>query len=539
MSTADPSAARRLPLFLGRPTFWISAAFVVVVLRSAVWVLSEQIYFDSDQAITGLMAKHLAEGRAIPLIFYGQHYMLAVEAWLAAPLVAAFGASVLMLKLPLLAMNLLVAWLLVRLLVSDAELPPALAVVAALTFLLPSPIATSRLLEASGVAIEPFVYALLLWMTRDRPVLFGLVAGIGILNREFTVYAVTAIWILELWHGRLGQARALLNKAIVVAEVAAISVVVGWLKGHADLLGPGTAGSPGLAGIEGQAGFLASRFCFSWSEIAPNVAWLFRENLSALFGWRIDAFRPFFDSALHGSVPWVWVPLAVLLVSGIVGAARRRARLRSREVSEQVSADDLPILPAAPTTGPMRSAPASAFPAFLVLVGLQAVGVYALVTCVVRDQMLVRYTLLGLFVPVGAAAMALHPRAPVATRWMATATALLVAAGMAREGGRVAWEYVFHRPPNEFRELANFLDREGVVYGVAPYWTAYRIDFLTAERVRFTAYEKVRIQAYQDDVDRHEAQSLGVFFDDPCTDDGAKRVSRWCLFYLDRARHAR
>ena len=44
--------------------------------------------FDSDQAIFGLMAKHLSELRALPVFMYGQNYILGVEAWMAAPLFA-------------------------------------------------------------------------------------------------------------------------------------------------------------------------------------------------------------------------------------------------------------------------------------------------------------------------------------------------------------------------------------------------------------------------------------------------------------------
>ena len=48
---------------------WIAAAVLVllVVLRSIVFVFWEQSFFDSDQAITGLMAKHLIESRAFPV----------------------------------------------------------------------------------------------------------------------------------------------------------------------------------------------------------------------------------------------------------------------------------------------------------------------------------------------------------------------------------------------------------------------------------------------------------------------------------------
>ena len=56
----------------------------LIVLRSFVFVHYEQADFDADQAIVGLMATHLAEGRAWPLFFYGQLYMMGVQAWMAA-----------------------------------------------------------------------------------------------------------------------------------------------------------------------------------------------------------------------------------------------------------------------------------------------------------------------------------------------------------------------------------------------------------------------------------------------------------------------
>src|SRR5580765_2058024 len=81
---------------------WILLAILLLVVlgRSAILVFWPGAHFDSDQAVTGLMAKHLAELRAFPVFWYGQTYLLGVEAWLAAPLMAVFGATVIALKLP-------------------------------------------------------------------------------------------------------------------------------------------------------------------------------------------------------------------------------------------------------------------------------------------------------------------------------------------------------------------------------------------------------------------------------------------------------
>ena len=146
---------------IGRERALVMAAVVALVAaRSSVFLLWEQAAFDSDQAIVGLMAKHLAEGRAFPLFFYGQNYLLAVEAWMAAPLFWLPGPSVAALKLPLLALNVGVAALLVRLIEREMGLRPFLAGLASVFFVLASPGIANQLVTALGVSVEPFLYNL-------------------------------------------------------------------------------------------------------------------------------------------------------------------------------------------------------------------------------------------------------------------------------------------------------------------------------------------------------------------------------------------
>src|SRR5688500_16754455 len=110
---------------------------LAVIVRSAVFVFWEETHFDSDQAVMGLMAKHLSEGRAFPIFFYGSNHILAVQAWLAAPVFLLVGVSVTALKLPILATNILIALLLLRGLERYAGLRPVLACVPVLFFALP------------------------------------------------------------------------------------------------------------------------------------------------------------------------------------------------------------------------------------------------------------------------------------------------------------------------------------------------------------------------------------------------------------------
>ncbi|WP_239542929.1 DUF423 domain-containing protein [Micromonospora terminaliae] len=77
---------------------------------------------NSDEATMGLAALHIARGEDFPVWFYGQAYMGTLEAYLAAPLVALSGPSVLVLRLPTLALYALflaLSWQLTRRLGGD------------------------------------------------------------------------------------------------------------------------------------------------------------------------------------------------------------------------------------------------------------------------------------------------------------------------------------------------------------------------------------------------------------------------------------
>ena len=93
-------------------TLCLVLATLLVVARTVPF-MAPGVRFDADQAVVGLMAKHISEGRAFPLFFYGQSYLLAVEAYLAAPVMWLLGPTEVALKLPLLAMNVATVLLLV------------------------------------------------------------------------------------------------------------------------------------------------------------------------------------------------------------------------------------------------------------------------------------------------------------------------------------------------------------------------------------------------------------------------------------------
>ena len=72
---------------------------IVALLIRLHFLLDPGFALDSDEAIVGLMAKHMLEGKGIPVFYYGQHYMGSLEAICAAGSFALFGISTFALQL--------------------------------------------------------------------------------------------------------------------------------------------------------------------------------------------------------------------------------------------------------------------------------------------------------------------------------------------------------------------------------------------------------------------------------------------------------
>lgn len=79
----------------------VAVAFAVVGAGYRLALLAVEVPLtNSDEATMGLAALHILQGREFPAFFYGQHYMGTIEAYLAAPVFALAGPSVLALRLP-------------------------------------------------------------------------------------------------------------------------------------------------------------------------------------------------------------------------------------------------------------------------------------------------------------------------------------------------------------------------------------------------------------------------------------------------------
>ena len=257
--------------------------------------------------------------------------------------------------------------------------------------------------------------------------------------------------------------------------------------------------------MSAQFGTLASRFCWNPAVVIPNLRWLVGENLSVIFGWHEGPLSTYAASRLRVGHAWAWLPIAALVAAAAIGRVTAKS-----------------------TTPAHRSG----FAAYLILVGLQSALVYATLGCLVQDQMLIRYTLLTLFIPIGISAYALSGRPSKPVVWLSTCAIAAWAIAAGTDQTRVLAEYVRHPPPSHIRELANYLEGEGVKYGQAGYWTAYMIDFLTDERLLFSSFEKVRIAEYQKVLDEHDRESVIVSPNPPCGRAGIA-FREYCISVLN------
>jgi hypothetical protein len=394
---------RRVDLRTERRAAW-TLVVLAVLIRSAIFVFWEQAHFDSDQAVIGLMAKQLAEGRAFPMFLYGSNYIFAVEAWMAAPVFLVAGASVAALKLPLLAINIVIALLLGHLLERDGGLRPAYAAAASLFFILPPPGTSMLLVEASGVNVEPFLYTILLWMTRTRPAWFGVIFAVGFLQREFTAYALVALAVVAAIDGRLFTRDALRRAAIATVSAGVVFAMVALLRPYSSAAGPGTS----LADMRATSSVqeAVGRICFDPAATFDGVRTLATVHWMRLFGLQAEPLLDFaINSAVSQGIRGAWLLLAAAAIIAVVR-----------------------ILAAAAAT--RRISRAQYFPIYVALSGLISAAAFVLLRCGAVGPL--RYALLSLFAAVGVSAWYLQiERSPIIRNVLSAS-----ARGICRSNGR-------------------------------------------------------------------------------------------------------
>jgi hypothetical protein len=473
---------------------WLALAALLVTIRAALFVLHPTLAFDADQALVGLMAKHIAEGRAFPVFYYSLPYTLMMLAWVSAPLVWLLGAVPATIKLPLLVINVGVGVWLVRQ-IAIAGVRPSIALAVSLPFLIPAPITASGLMDALGMTVEPFAFVAALWLVRHRPIALGVVAAIGFHVREFVAYAVAAIWLVDMVSARGPGREAVRHWTLALVAGLLTRAGIDALTRFGSPAGPGT-----WLPADGRdnVAYLMGAFCFAPTAALTNLGTMATRYAGLLWG-AVPA--PVSDGAVQTAVwqgaPWLWPLLATTIVIVMV-----RVLTYARALSER------------------RQEPALTLALYLGAIGVQALVVYAVSRCGALDVVTIRYALLGVLLPVGLvlAWWTVEGRAGL----RAGVLLVLVLMGAVNLTGHVRlWREQSAEPRQSNRALlARALEARGIRYARSDYWTAYYVTYLTQERVIVGPTSSMRVEIYERELAR-QPQPLPVISGVPCGDEPA------------------
>src|SRR6266480_319131 len=200
-----------------RHAFFIGLFVFVAAARVAI-LFASQTHVHSDEAIIGLMGKHILEGRHFPFYMYGQPYNAgaAREAYLASVAFALFGVGVVPLKGCIAVLSLLCLFLFYRM--GLALYDRRTAVFATLAFALTPPLLKWHY-QVRGYScyflLIPLLTILFLSIqsTPNRGgwlfLLFGIVSGLSIWNLELGIAVNAALWVLLLTRRDLSYRTAL------------------------------------------------------------------------------------------------------------------------------------------------------------------------------------------------------------------------------------------------------------------------------------------------------------------------------------------
>jgi len=194
---------------------WAFAAILVLAaaLRCAI-LLCGRDGLTSDEAVIGLMAKHIFTRGETPLFFYGQAYAggHALIAYLAAPLFALFGRSATLLRSIPLCLSLVNLWLVWR--ITRLCFGPAAALAAAALYGFSPPVVKQSLLatrfsESFLLAILALLIFLKTYESAEaapgRVFIAGVFAGLAVWGIDYTILYPAAFVLFWMSRGVTGR----------------------------------------------------------------------------------------------------------------------------------------------------------------------------------------------------------------------------------------------------------------------------------------------------------------------------------------------
>lgn len=469
----ESSKARRR---LGEWGFVAGLILIAALLRLD-FMRGGDFVIDADEAIVGLMGKHILEGRSIPTFYYGQHYMGSLEAICASLMFAVFGVSSVTLQLVPLTFSLLLVYLMYVLGRAVGGVP--VGRVAALLYAVPPASLVVWSFKARGGFIELLVLGALAmlftvrWLKKPTwnllyPTLIWLTVGIGWWVNNQIIYFIVPIGIFGAIKSlsTIRAGRLSLRQATALSAVSISAFFVGsapyWIYNI-------KRGFPSL----GMFGFAPL------SDMGEHFSGLFANALPIIFG----AMRMWTDTPVYALAPYlVWLVYGALALL-ILRARRRQLVDMCRGSLDRIEPLELFIV----------------FVPFCCLVF--AVSSFGWLSQAPR-YLLPMYV--GLFVLCGWAVSYIGRSSKVAASAL-LATLLGLNLASCYIGGRAVpgEPIVFNgqRVSRDHSEINSLLEKLGVTRVRTNYWIGYRIAFETNERVTFLVFEapkQVRIPEYED-----------------------------------------
>jgi hypothetical protein len=436
---------------------------------------------DADEAIVGLMGKHITEGAPVPVFYYGQHYMGSLEALLAAGSFALFGISSWALQIVPLACSLLLVVVMYflgrecggRYVGRVASLLTAIPPVALIVWSVKARGGFIEILLLGAVAL---LVAARWWKGRADdtrlPIVLGLILGLGFWTNNQIIYFIGPIALFSLLFvvGALVSRRSSLGSALRVVVFGTIAFFLGsapfWLYNI-------ERGFPSL-GMFGLA---------SGGEIIKHGEGLFSASLPILLGakhfWELEP-------AYRGSTALAYTVYGILTV--VLLWLRRM--------------DLLALVKGRPNL----SAPVELLMLFIVF--SCTVFVVSTFGWLVQAPRYLLPLYVGIFTLCGYVAWRLSERS--------RALAAIVVGGLvslnlfsAYAGGRaVPGEPVVfqgQRVSRDHSQVIATLEQLGIRHVRTNYWIGYRLAFETHERITFSLFGapyQLRLPQYEAGVSR-------------------------------------
>ncbi len=488
---------------------WIFAMVLLGAIPRLNFLIKTDFGIESDEAIVGLMARHILEGEGVPVFYYGQNYLGSLEALLVSASFALFGESNASLKLvPFLCSLVFIV----------------------VSYFLTKQYGGERAARLSSLLVAVPPQALMIWSLKARGGFIELLI-IGSISLLLTTWAVknTSTFKLAAIGLVLGLGWWVNNQ--IVFYMAAVALVLGALllcrEGIWSLLGGGATilfffllgGYPfWYANIVEQPRFSSFQTLFGGSKeslmtnggtsllnafsrfnrevFTPQLQGFWEESLPILLGsrrfWSVE---DNFPGATTLALVTYGAALALYLLFWVMSLMRRD---RSRVQKVKPAPFSLPLvflictvsIFALSSFGWLSQAPRYLLPVYSVLFLVVGVGCCGFVTGLGNFLGgLVAFS--ALFINLSSNFFEISSK-----DW---------SIGLVTPGE--PFVYQGERVQRDHTELYSWLNKQGYGHVITDYWIGYRMAFETGEAVTFSRFSRegpIRIPQYESDRGEYE-----------------------------------